>query len=195
MARLYTRGGDDGTTSLADGTRVRKDDPRVEACGAIDEADATVGMARALSDDEMLREILRFAQQRLSNCAALVAAPATASTTVPEVSDADVAALEDAVDELQERTGALDHFIIPGGSPSAAALHVARTSVRRAERRVVALGEGATHPDLLRFLNRLSDLLFAAARWANVDQNRKETAWDAAAGAPDVARFRGADRT
>ncbi len=189
MSRLYTRGGDDGSTALADGTRVRKDDVRVEALGSVDEAESSVGLARAWCDDELLRDLLRFAEQRLSNCAARLASPGRLSDEAPGVSDADIAAIEAGIDELESRTGPVDHFILPGGSVAASQLHVARSVVRRAERRVAAL-EAPTPGDqeVARFLNRLSDLLFAAARWANVDQNRSETDWDPQAAPPDPKR-------
>ncbi len=192
MSSIYTGTGDDGSTSLADGTRVPKDDARVEAYGTLDEADALLGVARSLADDELLRELLRYAQQRLANCSSLLASPSGAKPGSPGVTAQDVAVLEAAIDRLEERTGPLTQFVLPGGSQLAASLHVARTVVRRAERRVAALPAAAApaaRADVLRFLNRLSDMLFAAARWANADQNRSDTVWDPHAPAPDIARF------
>jgi cob(I)alamin adenosyltransferase len=187
MSRLYTRGGDDGSTALGDGTRVGKEDQRIEAFGSLDEAQAAAGVARAYCDDELLRDLLRFAQQRLSNCAALLATSGRPGEEAAGVSEADTAVLEAAIDKLEERTGPAEGFILPGGSIPAAQLHVARATVRRAERRVAAL-ESPTRGDrdVGRFLNRLSDMLFAAARWANVDQNRSETDWDPDAAPPDL---------
>ena len=183
---IYTRRGDTGETSLADGERVPKTDPRVEAYGTIDEANSAIGAARALTDDVLLRDVLGFAQQRLLNCSSHVATPPDSRTALTtDVDDEDVAALERAVDRFEEATGPLDHFLVPGGTPLSAQLHVARTVVRRAERRVAAIDP--THDGDRRvacFVNRLSDVLFAAARYALVLEGESEDSWDREAPRP-----------
>ena len=189
MSAIYTGRGDDGTTSLAKGGRVPKDDPRVEAYGTVDEACSLLGAARALAVDELLREVLCFAQERMYVYAGLLAqAPGpdpSLDDAVATATDEDVAFLERAVDRFEASTGPLDRFILPGGSPLAAQLFVARAVVRRAERRVVAIADTQpTDGEALRFLNRLSDTLFAAARYANFDADRVETTWDPQARPP-----------
>lgn len=185
---IYTRRGDDGETSLADGERVPKTDPRVEAYGTIDEANSAIGLARAATDDDLLSAVLDFAQQRLFNCSSHVATPPEArSHATTDVDEDDVAVLERAVDRFEQHTGALDHFVIPGGSELAARLHVARTVVRRAERRVVALDPAHDGDQrVARFLNRLSDALFAASRYALSLEGRAEGAWNRDADRPAI---------
>ena len=183
---IYTRRGDAGETSLADGERVPKTDHRVEAYGTLDEANSAIGAARALTEDALLREVLGFAQQRLLNCSSHVATPPNTRTPLTaDVDDEDVAALEHAVDRFEEATGPLDHFLVPGGSSLAAQLHVARTVVRRAERRIVAI-DPAHDGDrrVACFVNRLSDVLFAAARYALVLDGVSEETWDREASRP-----------
>lgn len=182
----YSRTGDGGETSLADGSRVAKTDPLIEACGALDEAVSVVGVALAASHDAEVCALLLWSQQRLLNCCSRVATPpASRAIETPGVSNSDVAFLERCIDTLEARTGAPAGLLVPGGSPAATALHAARTVVRRAERRVVALGlvdEGDN--TCARFLNRLSDCLFAAARYACRMDGVDEEAWDPAASQP-----------
>jgi cob(I)alamin adenosyltransferase len=189
MSAIYTGGGDGGTTSLAKGGRVPKDDPRVEAYGSVDEACSVVGAARALSEDQLLRDVLSFVQDRLYRYAGMLAvAPAPGEVqdaSLAARTDEDVAFLERAIDRFETPTGPLDQFILPGGCPLAAQLFVARAVVRRAERRVTAIEDSQpSDGESVRFLNRLSDALFAAARYANLDANRAEKAWDRDAGPP-----------
>lgn len=181
MGGIYTRGGDGGATSLGDGSRVGKDDVRVEALGAIDEASCLIGLARAVVADSDLDTVLVFVQQRLYNCTSRLASPG-GSAGLPAVSAADVTALESAVDRLGERVGPFTGFVLPSSDEAGARLHVARAVMRRAERRVVALSR--TQPvdaAILAFLNRASDLLFMAARYACGDS---ECQWDPAAPRP-----------
>ena len=182
---IYTRNGDGGETSLADGTRVSKAAARVEAYGAIDEANSVVGLARSAiresSDGETdLDRILGFVQHRLMSCAGALATPTPASPRgVPAISAADITHLERSVDRLSERAGNLDHFVLPAGCELAARLHVARTVVRRAERRLAALAATDDfEPLVMQFVNRLSDLLFAAARYANAEDGCGDEEWD-----------------
>jgi cob(I)alamin adenosyltransferase len=175
MGSIYTRGGDDGTTSLADGVRVSKDDPRVEAFGAIDEANCHIGLARAAVVNSDLVDILAFMQQRLYNCTACLASPKGLSSP-PRISEQDVAALEAACDRLGERLAPLTGFVIPGCDEAGARLHIARAVMRRAERAVVSLSHvEPVDPAILAFLNRASDLLFMAARYEGAGN---ECHWD-----------------
>jgi cob(I)alamin adenosyltransferase len=150
MPRIYTKTGDDGTTGLLYGGRVAKDDLVTEAYGTTDEAVAVLGLARALSADP-----------------ALAADLLTLEPEVSLVTDTMVARLEHRIDDLVERRPLPDAFVVPGANPASAALDVARSVVRRAERQVVALGSAgrAANPEVRRYLNRLSDLLFVLARW------------------------------
>lgn len=163
--RLYTRTGDLGDTGLAGGGRVRKCDPRITALGEVDEANAALGLARThTAGDAVLDPLLEQLQHRLFDLGADLASPGAQGRIVP----AHVDALEAAIDGLEQDVEPLRAFILPGGTPAAAALHLARTVVRRAERALVALE--AADPMAVRFLNRASDLLFVAARYANRGQ-------------------------
>jgi len=177
---IYTRRGDTGETSLADGSRVRKDSVRVEAYGALDEAGCAVGLARAAIEDSEVAEMLRFVQQKLMNCAALTAQPlANGSSARIEVMADDVAALERAIDTLSDRTGEWTGFVVDAGCESASRLHLARAITRRAERRLVTLSaDEPIEPMVLSFVNRTSDALYAAARFSNLDEQCAEEAWD-----------------
>lgn len=179
---IYTRRGDAGETGLADGTRASKASARVEAYGSIDEAGAAIGFARQAVTDATLQATLRFAQQRLFNCSAALADP---SSEEAPVSDADVCFLEAAIDLLGEADGAWRGFVLASGGEASTRLHLARTITRRVERRAVALAaEAAVDPNALAFLNRLSDLLFAAARAAAAADGDDEDLWDRAAEPP-----------
>jgi cob(I)alamin adenosyltransferase len=164
--RLYTRTGDKGDTGLSTPGRVRKSAPRIEALGALDETNAAIGAARVLTVGEAaLDPLLEAAQHRLFDLGADLAQPGASG----RVAEADVAALEAAIDGLQAQTPAIRAFVLPGGTAPAAALHLARTVARRAERALVRLADAGepVDPWAIAYLNRLSDLLFAAARWAN----------------------------
>jgi len=178
-SKLYTRTGDKGETSLADGKRVKKFCPRVEAYGEVDEANSCIGAARAFVDDPLLDHILAFVQHRLFNVSSSLATPPDAPFAPPHVTEEDIAALERAIDRFEAKTGALRSFILPGGSKAAGLLHLARTVCRRAERRMTLLAESEqVEETLLRFVNRASDLLFAAARYANALEGRTDPAWE-----------------
>lgn len=178
--RIYTRRGDHGETSLADGSRTAKNALRIESYGAVDEANSFVGLARAAVTDPLLNEVLHFAQQRLLNCSASLASPMSPpSASTPGITAGDVTALEASVDRFEALSGTSAGFVIEGGSDAAARLHVARAVVRRAERRAVALSASEPVDDaVLAFLNRLSDTLFAAARYANVIAGEPEGVWE-----------------
>ena len=167
--KIYTRTGDGGETSLFDGTRVAKNDPRVEAYGAVDETNAWLGLARATGLDTPLAEEVLGLQRDLFAVGAQLADPAdkiAARVTKAVVTDADVERLERLIDRFEEELPPLRRFVLAGGTPPGAALHVARTVCRRAERRIVSL-EPPVDAVVIRYVNRLSDLLFVMARLAN----------------------------
>jgi cob(I)alamin adenosyltransferase len=169
--RIYTKKGDDGTTGLLYGGRVSKADPATEAYGSVDEAVAELGMVRALTDDPYVNElILRLQRELFVVGADLATNPDDRKKLKPGVSLATsdmVSRLEESIDDMVEVHPLPQEFIVPGANPVSTALDVARTAVRRAERRTVELKDGGAtvNPDALRYLNRLSDLLFVLARW------------------------------
>lgn len=183
---IYTRGGDDGWTSLANGQRVSKSDRRVEAYGAVDEANSAVGLARVVVSDTYLEDVLRFIQHRLFNCSSALSVPPSHQTEhTPAITAQDVAELEAAADKLEARVGPLKEFVIESGCEAAARLHLARTIVRRAERCAVALTqEEPVDEFVLAFLNRCSDVLFSGARCANALAGSGDEIWDASAPRP-----------
>jgi cob(I)alamin adenosyltransferase len=168
VSKIYTRTGDDGTTGLLYGTRISKADPAAEAYGSVDETVAAIGVARALSDDDLGATLLELQRALFVVGADLATNPKERSKLRPGVSlvTADmVEGLEALIDRHEAHLP--DEFVVPGGSPVSAALDVARTTCRRAERRTVELREAGreVNPEAARYLNRLSDLLFALARW------------------------------
>jgi cob(I)alamin adenosyltransferase len=176
--KLYTRTGDSGQTSLFDGTRVKKDDPRVDAYGEVDELNAWLGFVRACELDADLEAELVLIQRDLFALGAQLADPADKianRVTKAALGDEDVTRLEQLIDRLETEVPPLRRFILAGGTQAGAALHVARTICRRAERRIVSLEHG--DPVLIRYVNRLSDLLFALARAVNHREGAPETEW------------------
>ena len=167
--KIYTRTGDSGETSLFGGSRVRKNDPRIDAYGTVDELNAFIGVARAAWAESPIDRELSLIQADLFDLGAHLAAPA--SDRFAGVPDARIADLERAIDAMETALTPLKSFILPGGTLAAAHLHVARTVCRRAERLVVALGED------VRYLNRLADYLFVAARYANAKQGVADVLW------------------
>jgi cob(I)alamin adenosyltransferase len=177
--KLYTRTGDTGETSYFDGTRVRKDDPRLDTYGDVDELNAWLGFVRASGIDRGFDDYLAQIQRDLFALGAQLADPAdrlAARVTKAVISDADVERLEQLIDTLDTEVPPLQHFILPGGTSGGAALHVARTVCRRAERRMVALVP-PVDAVLLRYVNRLSDLLFVLARAVNHRGGTPEREW------------------
>jgi len=169
--KIYTRRGDDGTTGLFHGGRIRKDGPGPEAYGTVDEAVAALGVARAAADPDLAAEILRIQRQLFVVAAELATAPESRSKLEDEVSrvtPAMVERLEADIDRVVAEVGSPTEFIVPGGSPVAAAIDVARTIVRRAERRAVTLvgAESTEGGNVVPYLNRLADYLFMLARAA-----------------------------
>jgi cob(I)alamin adenosyltransferase len=177
--KIYTRTGDAGETSLFDGTRVRKSEPRVDAYGEVDEVNACLGLARASCTDHDIDAELVHLQQDLFALGARLADPAekiAARVTKAALGDDDVTRLEQLIDRYEAELPPLRRFILAGGSPTGAALHLARAVCRRAERRMVAL-DPAVDGVLVRYVNRLSDLLFVLARAANHRAGAAETEW------------------
>ena len=178
--KIYTRTGDRGETGLFDGTRVAKSDSRVATYGDVDELNAWLGFVRAGLSDHQLGGMLERIQRDLFALGARLADPTSriaARVTKAAVTSEDIARLEQWIDELETELPPLRRFILSGGSASGAALHVARTVCRRAERAMVALGPDAVEADLLTYVNRLSDLLFVMARAANRRGGAAESEW------------------
>ena len=173
MAKLYTRRGDAGETGLLGPDRVPKDDPRVEAMGAVDELNAVIGLVLAAQKEKRIRDLLLKIQDDLFTVGAeLAMTPASGETKLPRITEAHVARLEDGIEALD--VGEIREFIIPRGSESLARLHWARTVARRAERRVVALSKReGLNPDLLRYMNRLSSLLYQMAVWRQKQERKR----------------------
>ena len=180
--KIYTKTGDEGATGLFGGGRVGKDHPRVEAYGDVDELNATLGMARSVELMPRIDEVLVPLQRDLFSIGALLATPDLdkmhEQLAKARIDDERIAELERAIDACDRELEPLRSFILPGGTPKSAALHVARTVCRRAERRVIALQREIEIPQLVViYLNRLSDLLFMLARLANRRAGAGEVTW------------------
>lgn len=178
--KIYTKTGDGGETSLFDGTRVPKTDPRVAAYGELDELQAVVGLAAAAGLDDELYSLLLALQRDLFALGARLADPShriAPRVTKIVVDDRSVTQLEEWIDRLDAELPPLRHFILAGGTPAGAMLHLARAVCRRAERSVLALGGDAVEPVVLAYLNRLSDLFFVIARAINHRAGFAETEW------------------
>lgn len=175
LSKIYTRTGDDGSTGLGDGARVPKDSARVEAYGTVDEANSAIGIV--LTHDSVpdaIRTCLEEVQHDLFDLGGELCIPGHAA-----IEAAFIERLERQLDEFNESLPRLKDFILPGGGPAAAACHLARTIVRRAERRVVTLGNQDTvRVECIHYLNRLSDLLFVIARRLAREENGREVIWD-----------------
>lgn len=177
--KIYTKTGDQGTTSLFAGGRVPKSHLRVEAYGTVDELNSHLGLARAQQPGEQTRLWLEQAQNQLFHLGADLATPLDAKADwITRIDSAAVAWLEATIDQMTADLPALKHFILPGGSLAAAQLHIARTVCRRAERLVVALqAQEPLNDQALPYLNRLSDWLFTLARWENQQAGIAEETW------------------
>ncbi len=174
--KIYTRTGDSGQTSLLGGERVAKNDPRIEAYGTIDELNSVIGVVRAASPDPLLDPELHQIQMDLFEIGAQLAS-LTPTDRFPGVEGARVDALEKRIDQMDQQLPPLTNFILPGGTPAASHLHVARTVCRRAERLIIGLGRGMETGTTLIYLNRLSDYLFVAARFCNHRRGTPDTPW------------------
>lgn len=173
LSKIYTRTGDDGTTGLGDGTRVAKDSVRVAAYGAIDEANSAIGMVLASHVADQIGQLLNTVQHQLFDLGGELCIPGHAA-----IFEADIDALERTLDVYNAPLPALKDFILPAGGEAAARCHMARTIVRRAERETVTLARHeAVRPEAIRYLNRLSDLLFVLARVLARDSGHGEELW------------------
>jgi cob(I)alamin adenosyltransferase len=178
--KIYTKTGDTGETSLFDRTRVSKADARVDAYGEVDELNACLGVVRSVSLDADIEQMLATIQAELFAVGARLADPSSriaGRVTKAAVTQAQIERLEHTIDRLEDECPPLRRFILPGGAPAGAHLHLARTVCRRAERRVVGLGHDAVDPLVTVYLNRLSDLLFMMARAVNHRARAPETEW------------------
>jgi len=184
ITRVYTRTGDDGTTGLGGGQRVPKDSARIAAYGTVDELSSAIGVAVALGLDPQLAAGLGRIQNELFNVGSdlCILEEDKAAMPVPVVEERHVEALERLMDELQSELTPLENFILPGGTPGAAQLHVARTVCRRAEREVIHLSRlEPIGPWVVRYLNRLSDALFVMARYENLKRGVPDVLWNSRA--------------
>lgn len=175
LSKIYTRTGDDGTTGLGDGSRVPKDSQRVDAYGTVDEANSAIGVVLANeSVPGNVRDVLTDVQHDLFELGGELCIPGHSAITEDFIDR-----LENELDALNADLPALKEFILPGGGPAAAACHLARTIVRRAERVTATLaGEEDVRPEVLRYLNRLSDLLFVVARVLSRVESGQEVLWN-----------------
>lgn len=183
LTRIYTRQGDNGSTGLGGGQRVSKDALRVAAYGTVDELNAFLGAALAAGTAPRLTPILRRIQNELFHLGSDLCflEQDKATFRLPQIEPRHVTALETFIDELNEVVGPLENFILPGGTVAAAMLHVARTVCRRAERDAITLArDEAIGPQVIPYLNRLSDALFVMARYDNHERGEPEPLWDVA---------------
>jgi len=188
ITRVYTRTGDRGDTALVGGRRVPKDSPRIEAYGTVDELNAIIGLARVFNAEQLARgekhrwldRVLRRLQNELFDLGSELATPEDAAYDgMFRVSDGEVTALERLIDECQKDLGPLKSFVLPGGGRVGGFLHQARTVCRRAERLILALSRvEPTGAGPLRYVNRLSDLLFVLSRWAGKHLGETEYLWE-----------------
>jgi cob(I)alamin adenosyltransferase len=177
LTKIYTRGGDTGETSLGDGTRVSKLDPRIAAYGAVDEVNAAVGVVVAGNCPESIRDVLSRVQNELFDLGADLSVPIEREGRL-RVTQEQIEALERDCDSFNAALPELTSFVLPGGTEAAARLHVARTVCRRAEREALAAAESVgVDPLALVYLNRLSDLLFILSRAANASDDKEEPLW------------------
>ena len=180
--KIYTKTGDDGSTGLFGGERIPKDHFRIEAYGTVDETNSVLGIVRSHAADHpehsFMDSLMHQIQSELFVLGADLATPNDAKVNVPRIEEAHIQHLEQTIDTLDNQLPPLKHFILPAGSVLASYLHLARTTCRRAERQTVKLGHNSSiNPMAIQYLNRLSDLLFVLARWANLKLGLNEEAW------------------
>lgn len=181
--KVYTKGGDSGTTSLVGGKRIKKYGVRIEAYGTVDELNSCVGMLVAAIQSKMSdwEQFLKVVQNKLFNIGCYLATdnPENAETEPYGLRESDVECIEQAIDEIQAQLPALNNFVLPGGSSESALADMCRTTTRRAERRVVELAEETyISPKVIKYLNRLSDFFFVFARFNNVMRQIPENLWN-----------------
>lgn len=179
-SNIYTRRGDNGTTSLSGGIRVKKNDPRVEAYGTVDELNACIGLLLTYISDPHTQSLLQDTQSLLFTLGAILASPPQRPTHKPTsaISQEHIARLEQAIDATDENLPPMRGFVLPGGSQTAAIAHVCRTVCRRAERRILQLYETAEpDPNVTAYINRLSDYLFVLSRQLLLSEGKQEIIW------------------
>jgi len=180
MVKIYTKTGDDGTTGLVGGSRVKKFDARLEAYGTIDELNAAIGLLRSYPLSAEITELFIQIQNKLFNIGSRLASDekGAAYTASLVITKENIKILEDAIDKFEENLPALSYFILPGGDLQSAQCHVVRTICRRAERRILEFAEtNEVEPEIIQFVNRLSDFMFVLARKLAVENKNKEVAW------------------
>lgn len=179
MAKIYTKGGDLGETSLLNGTRVSKSHDRVEAYGTLDELNSYIGLLRDHLEQDHYREFLLGIQENIFIAEAWIAAdPEKTTNELPELSEEEVTLLEQEIDRMTSELPPLNSFILPGGHPFVSFCHIVRSICRRAERRVIRLQQQSTvSPVIIKYLNRLSDFFFVLARKLGKESNIKEISW------------------
>jgi cob(I)alamin adenosyltransferase len=178
--KIYTKTGDDGTTGLVGGTRVKKYDVRLEAYGTVDELNASIGVIRSFELPANYMKYITEIQNKLFNIGSRLASDekGEAVTSGLSITEKHIAELEKAIDELDEELPELTQFILPGGTPAAAYCHVARTVCRRAERRILEFSEQTfVQPEIIKYINRLSDFLFVLARKLVAISGVEEITW------------------
>ncbi|MEN8117507.1 MAG: cob(I)yrinic acid a,c-diamide adenosyltransferase [Bacteroidota bacterium] len=178
--KIYTKTGDDGTTGLVGGNRVKKYDLRLETYGTVDELNAAVGIIRSYKLPDEIQQLLIQVQNKLFNIGSRLASDekGDALTANLEIQQEDIEILEKAIDNFEKAIPELKNFVLPGGEPSVAQCHMARTICRRAERRLVEFSEQSpVQPEILKYVNRLSDFLFVLARKLSNINGIEETAW------------------
>lgn len=179
--KIYTKTGDEGTTGLVGGSRVKKYNIRLEAYGTVDELNASLGMLDALNEDAEISQLLSVIQNKLFNIGSRLASDEKGEelTAALAITDEDIQHLEQAIDHFDEELPELTHFILPGGDQLIAQCHVSRTLCRRAERRIVEFAEQEkVRPELIKYVNRLSDLLFVLARISGFRRGITERPWE-----------------
>lgn len=179
--KIYTRTGDDGTTGLIGGTRVKKHNIRLESYGTVDELNSQIGLIRAMQNDKTVEQILVVIQNKLFVIGANLATEDSISLIKKQLpcKKPDVEMLEKEMDRMNESLPELRNFVLPGGSQVAAVCHIARTVCRRAERRITELAENqSVDPILIKYINRLSDYLFVLSRYLNILRNSPEILWE-----------------
>jgi cob(I)alamin adenosyltransferase len=176
--KIYTKTGDLGETGLFGGRRLSKSHLRIEAYGTVDELNSHLGLIRDLQEQEAVREFLHRIQSQLFSIGSILASDPEKELPVPELTEADIEAIEREMDRMDEALPALKNFILPGGHPAVSYCHIARCVCRRAERLVVALAGSERVPAIvIKYLNRLSDYLFILARWTAKELGVDEVIW------------------
>lgn len=178
--KIYTKKGDGGQTSLIGGTKVLKDNIRIEAYGTVDELNSSLGLVKDHTEDLEVKVFLKSIQDRLFTIGSVLACdPEGAKMLLPDLKEEDVEAIEDQIDQMNKVLPELKNFLLPGGHPSNSFCHLSRCICRRAERRVISLRTEADVDDLIiKYLNRLSDYLFVLGRKMSVDKGVEEVKWE-----------------